>query len=632
MKSVIIGTAGHIDHGKTALVRALTGVDTDRLVEEKRRGITIELGFAHLDLDGPEGPIRFGFVDVPGHERFVHTMLAGVGGIDMVLFVVSAQESVKPQTREHFAICRLLQVRRGIIVLTKCDLVDDVTLQVVRMEVEDMVRGSFLDLGQTPVVPVSAKTGEGIAALTAAMVRMAGQTRQKDVNAPFRLPIDRVFTLKGFGTIVTGTLVSGTVAKEQDVDLLPLGRRVRVRSVQVHGAAVPAAVAGQRTALNLVGVAHDEIERGMSLTQPDLLIPSPRLDVLLTLLPDAADLKNRARVHLHLFSDEVVAQVYLYDRTLLTAGESCWAQLRPVTPIAAAPGDRVVIRQFSPVVTIGGGVVVDTQPLRRMKVAARLAFLDALQNCDDARRLLLLAGRRDRQGLSVSQAIHETGWTKRRLFSAVEAAIRSKDLLRFEDLVVTAADLERIARDLFNAVKAFQTANPLSGGANRQELLTRSGLARDLFAGALGRLVQEGHLAQSGEQVHVPGHRVVMQAEEAQSKAQIEVAFAQAGIRVPSLREVLAELKIDAQRAQKIVTLLLREKVLVKVSDDLVFHRATLQQLKQQVQALAAQSPHMDVARFKEVFDLSRKYAIPLLEYLDREQVTRRVGDERIIL
>lgn len=631
MKSVIVGTAGHIDHGKTALVRALTGIDTDRLKEEKLRGITIELGFAHLDLPGPKGPLRLGFVDVPGHERFVHTMLAGVGGIDLVLFVISAQESIKPQTREHFAICDLLNVRRGIVVLTKCDLVDEVTLQVVRMEVEEFLAGSFLDPGHTPILAVSARTGAGIGDLKQALALAASEAEAKDGRAAFRLPIDRVFTMKGFGTVVTGTLIAGEVRKEQEIDLSPPGRTVRVRGLQVHGAATPAATAGQRTAVNLAGITQDDVSRGMMLAEAGLLAPGKRLDVHLTLLPDGPDLKTRARVHLHLFAAERIARIHLYDGDILMAGSSGWAQLRLEDPVPCCPGDRFIIRRFSPVITMGGGTVVDVAPSLRMKSAARTGFLDSLRDGDDVARLVLLAGRRDRRGLATSDAIHQTGWTRDRLQKAVAAAVKAREILRFGDHVIAGPVFTRVARTMVSTVKAFQTANPLVGGMSRQELLEKSGLARDLFEGILGTLLDSHRLETTAEQVHLPGHRVVMQEDESASKAQIEEAFARAGIRVPALKEVFAGLSIDPARAQKIVSLLLRERVLVKVSDDLVFHRTTLETLKERVRALKDPSPVMDVARFKDSFGLSRKYAIPLLEYLDRENITRRIGDDRII-
>ena len=360
MKAVIVGTAGHIDHGKSALVRALTGTDPDRLEEEKRRGITIDIGFANLDLAGPAGePIRIGFVDVPGHERFVRNMLAGIGGIDLVLLVIAADESVKPQTREHFDICRMLSVQRGITVLAKADLVDAETLEVVTLEVAEFLKGSFLDPATSPIIPVSSKTGAGLDRLKAELARLAAEVPAKDSSAVFRLPIDRVFTMKGFGTVVTGTLISGTVSKEQEVEVHPAGKPLRVRNVQVHGKSATEAIAGQRTALNLPGVETTELARGMMLTPPEMFAPVTRLGVQLELLPSAKPLRQYARVHLHAFTAETLAQVTLLSGKQLLPGESGFARLKLDRPVLLFPGDRFIIRQYSPVITMGGGRVLD---------------------------------------------------------------------------------------------------------------------------------------------------------------------------------------------------------------------------------------------------------------------------------
>jgi selenocysteine-specific elongation factor len=632
MKSVIVGTAGHIDHGKTALVRALTGIDTDRLEEEKRRGITIELGFAHLELPGSNGPVRLGFVDVPGHERFVRNMLAGVGGIDLLLFVISADEGIKPQTREHFDICRLLQVRRGITVLTKCDLVDADTLEVVRMEVEEFVRESFLETSRSPIVAASALTGAGLDELKQELARVASESDTKDVHAPFRLPIDRVFTMKGFGTVITGTTIAGEVQKEQEVELLPAMRRARVRGVQVHSETSERAAAGQRTALNLAGVPQEELERGMMLAQPGLLLPTTRLDVKLTLLRSARPLRDRAQVHLHLFTTETVAEVVLYNAKELRPGSEGWAQLRMETPLASAPGDRFILRQFSPVTTIGGGTVVDVAPMKRVKPEARIAALEKLAAGDDLARLRMLVERREERGLRLTQAVYETGWGNQRLQSILQELTKAATITRFADLLIASATLEGVKRQLVSKVEAFHKANPLVAGISKQELLERSGLEEEIFAGALAALVDAKKLAVTAEQVHLPGRGVIMKDDEAKSQQEIEAAFATAGLKVPALKEVLAGLKIDRVRAQKIVTLLLRDKVLVKVSEDLVFHSKALAALKQQIASLKTTSPKIDVSRFKDVTGVSRKYAIPLLEYLDRERVTRRDGDQRTIL
>src|SRR3954471_7397053 len=366
MKSVIVGTAGHIDHGKTALVKALTGIDADRLEEEKRRGITIDIGFAHLELKAEKGEaLRIGFVDVPGHERFVRNMLAGIGGIDLVLLVISAEEAIKPQTVEHFDICRLLSIRRGIVVLTKSDLVDAETLDVVRMEVHEFVRGSFLE--SAPIVAVSSKTGAGLDELKRELTVAATEVTAKSTAALVRLPIDRVFTMKGFGTVVTGTLLSGSVTKDAELELFPSGKHVRVRGVQVHGAAAEKAVAGERTALNLSGVSGDDLARGMTLAQPDLLRPTKTLDVSLSLLKAAKPLKDRARVHFHAYTSETIAEVITLEGKQVKPGQTAFVQLRLNEPVLLVPGDRFILRQFSPVVTIGGGTVVDTAPLPRSR-------------------------------------------------------------------------------------------------------------------------------------------------------------------------------------------------------------------------------------------------------------------------
>src|ERR1035438_4244271 len=368
MKSVIVGTAGHIDHGKTALVKALNGIDADRLEEEKRRGITIDIGFAHFELPGPDGSrIQLGFVDVPGHERFVRNMLAGVGGIDLVLLVIAADEGIKPQTREHFDICRLLAIRRGITVLTKSDAVDAETLEVVRLEVEDYVRGSFLDPAQSPMVAVSSLTGAGLDELKSALARVASEVAAKNSAALARLPIDRVFTMKGFGTVVTGTLVAGTIRKEEELELFPSGKRVRVRGVQVHGAAADCAVAGQRTALNLAGISTEDLARGMTLATADTFRSTSRVDARLSLLASAKPLKDGARVHFHAYTMETIAEVRLYETKQLKPGEEAFAQLRLVEPVLLLPLDRFIVRQFSPVVTIGGGILLDAEAISRQK-------------------------------------------------------------------------------------------------------------------------------------------------------------------------------------------------------------------------------------------------------------------------
>src|SRR5712672_14172 len=434
MKSIIIGTAGHIDHGKTALVKALTGIDADRLEEEKRRGITIDIGFAHMDLAAPDGEtLRLGFVDVPGHERFVRNMLAGIGGIDLVLLVIAADEAIKPQTREHFDILQLLGVQRGITVLTKSDAVDTETLDVVRLEVEEFLRGTFLDTLKAPIIAVSSLTGAGLNDLKRAMISAAAGAQARDSHAIARLPIDRVFTMKGFGTVVTGTLVAGTIRREDELEVFPSARKVRVRGIQVHGQTADTAVAGQRTALNLAGASMEDLARGMTLAPPGTFETTRRADVQLRLLPSAPRaLKDRARIHFHTHTMETVAEVVLYAPSEggaafveneqsgtpgniahppLLPGHQGFARLKLPEPALLLPGDRFIIRQFSPVITIGGGVVLDAAPIPRMK--GRAAYLNVLAVGDAEAVLKARIARRGHQGISILSLVAETGWERR---------------------------------------------------------------------------------------------------------------------------------------------------------------------------------------------------------------------------
>src|SRR5690348_13448160 len=419
-KHVIVGTAGHIDHGKSALIEALTGTNPDRLEEEKRRGITIDLGFAFLELDG----VRFGFVDVPGHERFVRNMLAGVGGIDLFVLVIAADESIKPQTREHFDICRLLGIPRGVVAITKCDLVDADVLGLVRLEVEDFVRGSFLE--GAPIVPVSARTGAGLDAFKKALIEVARSAARKNISGHFRLPIDRSFAMKGFGTVVTGTLVSGALKTGDEAEIYPVGRRVRVRGLHSGGQAIERAVAGQRTAVNLAGVEHSDVARGMLLAPVGVFEPTARADVRITLLESAKPLKNRTRVHFHQGTAERIAEIVLLEGDELHPRASGLAQLRLEDETLLLPGDRFILRQFSPVVTIGGGVVIDAlAPRHRRNDPAVLPLLKTLEGSSREEILAALLGRLGRP-LAVSEIIARTGWTETEIRGAVSALATKK--------------------------------------------------------------------------------------------------------------------------------------------------------------------------------------------------------------
>jgi len=634
MKSVIVGTAGHIDHGKTRLVKALTGIDADRLGEEKRRGITIDIGFAHLELPAPNGEkLELGFIDVPGHERFVRNMLAGVGGIDLVLFVVAANESIRPQTREHFDICRLLSLPRGITVLTKSDLVDSDTLKVVRAELQDFLRGSFLDPSKSPIIAVNSREGAGLEELKLALAGVAAEIPAKNPDAYFRLPVDRAFTMKGFGAVVTGTMISGSIGKDAEVEILPQKLRARVRGVQVHGVACEKAVAGERTALNLAGpgVSTEALARGMVIVEPGLFAPTRIVDVRLSLLRSAKPLQDRSRVHFYAHTSEAIADVLLHGKKQLAPGEDAYAQLRLSGSTLLMPDDRFIVRQFSPVVTIGGGIVLDSAPIR-LKPEPHLQFLQTMANGSGEQILEARIARQNGNGLDAARAVAETGWLMKTVETIAAKLVAQGKIARAGNVFIATAALSDLQDRAFVEIENFQQQNPLVAGYSKEALRERLGIRSEILECVLADLVRLKKIEASGEHVRTAGRGVVMKDEEIESKQIIEQAFAQAGLKVPALKEILAGLKIDKARAQRLVTLLLREKTLVKLGDDLVFHHEALQRLRKSLAEQKAKSQKIDVAKFKDLTGVSRKYAIPLLEYLDREHITRREGDVRIIL
>jgi selenocysteine-specific elongation factor len=629
-KSVIVGTAGHIDHGKSALVEALTGTHPDRLAEEKRRGITIDLGFAFLEENG----VKFGLVDVPGHERFVSNMLAGAAGIDLVLLVIAADESIKPQTREHFDICRLLGVTRGVVALTKSDLPDADTLGLVRLEVEEYLRGSFLE--RAPIVPVSAKTGAGLAELKKALHTVAAEIPGKNAARYFRLPIDRAFAMKGFGTVVTGTLISGSVGTEDEVELFPGGKRLRVRGVQSGGKSIERGVAGQRTAVNLAGIDHDAVKRGMTLATPGRFRTTRRVDVRLTLLPSSRKLKHRARVHFHAGTAETIAEVLLYGQSVLAPGQSALGHLRLQDDALTLAGDRFIVRQFSPVFTIGGGVILDSLARRpTLRDTGRTAFLEIVES---GKREEILAAMTERAllGLAFEEIVARTGWFEQEIRETAQklAATGRIKIVSPEPLILLARKaFDHVRGKIGERVERFHRENPLSQGIAREDLRANLGrrVRAETFRAALEELASEKKLDVQGELVKRAGSQIELQPEEA--KAEIEKAFGDAGLAVPSVKEVLAKLSVESKRSEKLLQILLREKSLVRVSPELIFHRDALVRLKEKLAAhKKAKGERISVPVFKELAGISRKYAIPLLEYLDRERVTRRAGDERVIL
>jgi selenocysteine-specific elongation factor len=619
--NIIAGTAGHIDHGKTALVKALTGIDADRLEEEKRRGITIDLGFAHLELAGPDGnPVRFGFVDVPGHERFVRNMLAGIGSIDLVLLIIAADEGIKPQTREHFEICKLLGIEHGIAVLTKADRVTPERVVAARNEAEELVRGSFLE--SAPIIAVSAVTGAGLDELRQAMLRAAAQTPSRASDSHLRLPIDRVFTMKGFGTVVTGTLVSGSVTVGDEVAALPGENRFRVRGIQVHNAAMESAHAGERTALNLAGAQKTDLARGMTLAPPDIFATTSLLDAHLEMIDSARLPKAGRHFHLHSFTAESTARLQYLSAT------TGHARLRLATPMLLLPGDRFILRQFSPVVTVGGGVVLDATPLKSSSESLLRVMLEG----SASEQLLARIERKGRNGLSASNAIAETGWTRGRVEAFATELAATKKIVPLPGAFIATEHFTHLLQLLLESLGRFHERNPLASGVGRKELRDSLHLTPEVFATAITQLVADKKIEETADLLRLAGRAVMLKDDESQARHTIEQAFASAGLRVPAMKDILAALPLDTARSHKIVTILLREGLLVKLGDDLVFHASALQSLRQTMRDYKSKSATIDVARFKEIASVSRKYAIPLLEFLDRERITRRQGDVRIIL
>lgn len=632
LKHIIVGTAGHIDHGKSSLIKALTGTDPDRLEEEKRRGITIDLGFAFLDL----GEARIGFVDVPGHERFVSNMLAGVGGIDVVLLVIAADEGIKPQTREHFDISQLLAIPRGIVVITKSDLVEADVLELLRLEIEDFLRRSLLE--GAPIVAVSSRNGAGLEALKESLLRIAKSVPARDSSQHFRLPIDRSFAMKGFGAVATGTLISGSVKVEDEVELYPIRKRLRVRGLHSGGKKIEQALAGQRTALNLAGIGHGEIKRGMVLASVGVLEPGKRIDARITVLGSAKPLKNRTRTHFHQGTADVVAEVVLIGpKDAIGSGDSALAQLRFDKKVFLLPGDRFILRQFSPVETIAGGVVLDIHPDRhKRKDLSVVPFLEILEGGSHEAVLAAMLERNTR-GLTTQEILARTGWTSNQtqeVITRLASQSRARVVADQPTMIASVQILAQASMTLRQVIEKFHSSNPLQQGIPKQDLLSQLKHTRQQIAlAALADLVKVRVVVISGDIVHSASRGVVLTAEEAAAKAAIAREFEIAGLAVPGFAEVLAKLPVDAKRAETLLHILLREKVLVKIEADLIFHESALLRLRGLVATYRKErGAQLPIAAFKELTGVSRKYAIPLLEHLDRERVTRRVGEQRVII
>jgi selenocysteine-specific elongation factor len=661
MKHIIVGTAGHIDHGKTALVKALTGVDADRLKEEKQRGITIDIGFADLAV----GEFQFGFVDVPGHERFVKNMLAGAHGLDLVMLVVAADESVMPQTREHFDICRLLRVKSGLVALTKSDLVDEELLELARAEVEDFVRGSFLE--DAPIVPVSSRTGDGVESLKRVLVELASRVEPKATRDVSRLPVDRAFSIKGFGTVVTGTLIAGDLKVGDEIEVLPGGVRTRVRNLQVHGKDTDRALAGQRTAINLQGVNVEQVQRGSVLARAGRLRATSMIDARLDLLPTASrPLVQRARVRLHHGTAEVMARVVILHSSglavqgsgssaylgtakpepgtrnsepgTISPGESAIVQLRLEEPIASLPGDRFIIRSYSPQITIGGGVIIDALAQKhRLRDAAARARLEQLERADRVEQIALFVEMSGERAMSAAEIAARTGATDEQMAAHLKELVsqgRVVEVTASPLLFISAESCRSLAGSVIELLTAKHKREPLSLGAGREEVRERvfGDDKPEVFRTVIAGLVDRGTVAAERDSLRLASHRPALTDADAAAKQNLEAAFKAAGLQALTLEEAAAGVRVQIEMARKLYNLLAAERRIVRVGD-MVFHVDAIEDLKLRVRARKSANPKMDVAVFKEITGgLSRKHAIPLLEYLDRERITRRVGNEREIL
>jgi len=633
MKRIILGTAGHIDHGKTTLIKALTGVDCDRLKEEKQRGITIELGFTSLRLPGGQ---QAGIIDVPGHEKFVKNMVAGVGGIDALMMVIAADEGVMPQTREHLDICRILSISSGLIVLTKTDMVDEEWIEMVTEDIREYVAGTFLE--GAPIVPVSSATGTGIDSLLAELERLVADIAERPDAGLFRLPVDRVFSMKGFGTVVTGTILAGKVGAGEEVEVLPEKTRARVRGIQIHNASSDSATAGMRTALNFQGVEKSALQRGDVITLPGTIAPTRTALARLDHLRSAPrPLKNRARVRFHAGTSEILCRIVLLNRDELQPGQADFVKIVFESPAVLLPHDRYVLRSYSPVTTIGGGEVLDNQPpkLHRFsEITGRRC--DILQSGDEQAALLLYCREAGPRGIDLAQIQARCGIESNRLAALVDSLRSAGTIVAFSKNPVCLT-LPEVISAVENGIRAqlkdHHARNPLKPGMLREEL--RGGLPpatnQRLYAHVTERLIKKGAITMTREFLALPEHKPVLQDGQRALRHRIVKLYTDAGRTPPSRKELVETLRIQDREAAAILDLLVREAALVKLSEDIFYESGALRDIVQKTVSHMQETGELTIKGFKELTGLSRKFMIPLFEYLDRTKVTLRMGDKRVL-
>jgi selenocysteine-specific elongation factor SelB len=638
MRAAILGTAGHVDHGKTSLIRALTGIETDRLKEEKERGITIELGFAYLDL--PCGH-RIGIVDVPGHEKFIRNMVAGAAGIDMVAFVIAADEGIMPQTVEHFEICRLLGVRDGLIILTKKDLVDQEWLDMVSEEVRDFFSGSFL--ADAPIVPVDSLTGEGIGEMVSLLETKVAAMPPQEESSPFRMAVDRVFLMKGFGAVITGTSLSGRIETGAELMFYPGGLTAKIRGIQVHGHDVDLVEAGRRTAINLQGIDKDHINRGDMAAVPGSMVASTLLDAECHCLHSAPkELKHRAFVRIHLGTREIAGRILLLESDTLTPGETTHVQLLLREPVAVWPGDRYVIRSYSPITTIGGGVILNNAPGKRKRSRERdqeanRNYFTALQAADSERKLLLLVEEAGNRGITADLLAARTGISGKKLKKQLQHPISTGALLVVDSdnqRLLAASVAEALNQRIIGLLSAFHQANPLKSGLAKEELRSqlRPAVDQKIFQTLITGLVRKGFIDQEGAAIKINGHTVTLQVDEQEMEHNINTLYLEAALSPPNLKEVLAAFgAFPEKQIRQMIDLLVGKGRLIKINESLWFHAQSVHALQDEVETFIRREGGIDAQQFKELTGLTRKFSIPLLEYFDKIKLTIRIDDKRVL-
>jgi len=631
MKQIVLGTAGHIDHGKTSLIKALTGIDTDRLKEEKARGITIELGFAHLELPGGE---LLGIVDVPGHEKFVKNMVAGATGIDLVALVIAADEGVMPQTREHLDICELLKIQHGLIVLTKIDMVDSDWLELVREDINEYMANTFL--ADAPIVEVSSVTGEGLKDLIQILDKLVQKIPERDLGHFFRLPIDRVFSMKGFGTVITGTTISGKIRTGDETTIYPLGINSKIRGLQVHNREMNEIRSGLRTAVNLQGIERAKIQRGNILASRDSLRTTYMVDVSLDLLSSAPrKLKNRAKVRFHSGTSEIISTVVLLDRDELDPGETCFAQIRLNEPTALLRDDRYVLRSYSPIRTIGGGRALNTLPRKKKRFSeAVLSEMNLLFSGDLNEIIEYFVSSGRFRGVEQKELPFLTNTGKKKLDETLKGLKAQKKIILYdkERGVLIQRDFFKKARDeILDTLTRYHKKFPLKEGLAKEELRSRTAGAANakLFNHLISQLVREGAVVQDKELVHLKDHQVTLAQDQEKIRRELEKIYTKSRLQPPYFQEIKE--KFPGNTGAEVLEVMVKEGGILKIKEDLYFHRKAIDELKSELIDFLDRNGEITTPQFKEMTGASRKYTIPLIEYFDRTQVTVRVGDTRVL-